>query len=66
MPVTIAGERRTIRIVEMPLSNEGVAGCAIDVEDQEEARAEPGPIIRPSATCRPVVGGVAHPPVTTA
>ena len=40
VPVTIAGERRTMRIVEVPLGNEGVAGYAIDVEDQEEARAE--------------------------
>jgi PAS domain S-box-containing protein len=40
VPVTIAGERRTMRIVEVPLGNEGVAGYAIDVEDQEEARAD--------------------------
>ena len=40
VPVTIAGERRMMRIVEVPLGNSGVAGYAIDVEDQEEARAE--------------------------
>jgi signal transduction histidine kinase len=40
VPVTIAGERRMTRVVEVPLGNQGVAGYAIDVEDQEEARAE--------------------------
>ena len=39
-PVTIAGERRTMHIVEVPLGNDGIAGYAIDIEDQEEARAE--------------------------
>ena len=40
VPVTIAGERRMMHIVEVPLGDGGVAGYAIDVEDQEEARAE--------------------------
>ncbi len=40
MPVTIAGERRMMQIVEIPLGTRGVAGYAIDIEDQEEARAE--------------------------
>ncbi|WP_243450992.1 PAS domain-containing sensor histidine kinase [Sphingosinicella sp. CPCC 101087] len=40
VPVTIAGERRMMRVVEVPLGNNGVAGYAIDIEDQEEARAE--------------------------
>ena len=40
VPVTIAGERRMMRIVDVPLGNNGVAGYAIDIEDQEEARAE--------------------------
>lgn len=40
VPVTIAGQRRTMRVVEVPLGDAGVAGYAIDVEDQEEARAE--------------------------
>lgn len=40
VPVTIAGQRRMMRVVEVPLGNAGVAGYAIDVEDQEEARAE--------------------------
>ncbi|MGZ8361929.1 MAG: PAS-domain containing protein [Allosphingosinicella sp.] len=40
VPVTIASERRTMHIVEVPLGNNGVAGYAIDIEDQEQARAE--------------------------
>ncbi len=40
VPVTIAGQRRMMRVVEVPLGDAGVAGYAIDVEDQEEARAE--------------------------
>ncbi|HEX2764780.1 MAG TPA: ATP-binding protein [Allosphingosinicella sp.] len=37
---TIAGERRMVRVVEVPLGDTGVAGYAIDVEDREQARAE--------------------------
>lgn len=40
VPATIAGERRMMHVVEVPLGTAGVAGYAIDVEDQEEARAE--------------------------
>ena len=40
VPATIAGERRMMHVVEVPLGTNGVAGYAIDVEDQEEARAE--------------------------
>ena len=40
VPVTIAGERRMMHIVEVPLGNSGVAGYAIDVEDREQARSE--------------------------
>ncbi len=40
VPATIAGERRTMHIVEVPLGPNGVAGYAIDVEDREQARAE--------------------------
>ena len=36
---TIAGERRSVRIVDVPLGDAGVAGYAIDVEDTERARA---------------------------
>ncbi|HWH17496.1 MAG TPA: ATP-binding protein [Allosphingosinicella sp.] len=39
VPATIAGERRTMQVVEVPLG-EGVAGYAIDVEDREQARAD--------------------------
>jgi signal transduction histidine kinase len=40
VPATIGGERRTMRVVEVPLGVAGVAGYAIDVEDREQARAE--------------------------
>jgi signal transduction histidine kinase len=40
VPATIAGERRMMRVVEVPLGRDGVAGYAIDVEDREQARAE--------------------------
>ena len=39
VPATIAGERRMMQVVEVPLG-EGVAGYAVDVEDREQARAE--------------------------
>jgi signal transduction histidine kinase len=40
VPATIAGERRMVRVVEVPLGESGVAGYAIDVEDREQARAD--------------------------
>jgi signal transduction histidine kinase len=40
LPATIAGERRMLRIVELPIGSSGVAGFAIDIEDEEQARAE--------------------------
>jgi signal transduction histidine kinase len=40
VPATIAGERRMMRVVEVPLGANGVAGYAIDVEDLEQAHAE--------------------------
>jgi PAS domain-containing protein len=40
VPATIAGERRTMMVVEVPLGDTGVAGYAIDVEDREQARAD--------------------------
>ncbi|MFN3944444.1 MAG: ATP-binding protein [Allosphingosinicella sp.] len=46
VPATIAGERRTMQIVEVPLGPGGVAGYAIDVEDQEQARAELARFVR--------------------
>jgi signal transduction histidine kinase len=42
LPATVAGERRMMQIVELPVGPSGVAGFAIDVDDQEQARAELG------------------------
>ena len=40
VPATIGGQRRSLRVQELPLGEEGVAGFAIDVEREEsEARA---------------------------
>jgi signal transduction histidine kinase len=39
-PAIIRGERRMLRLVDVPLSNGAVAGFALDVQDLEEARAE--------------------------
>ncbi|MDD3798728.1 MAG: PAS-domain containing protein, partial [Novosphingobium sp.] len=37
---TIAGQRRTLRVSDLPLGEEGVAGYAIDIEElEEQARA---------------------------
>ncbi len=33
---TIGGQRRTLRVSDLPLGDEGVAGYAVDVEDMEE------------------------------
>ena len=46
VPATIAGERRMMRVVEVPLGAAGVAGYAIDVEDREQARADLARFIR--------------------
>jgi signal transduction histidine kinase len=40
VPATIAGERRTMHVVEVPLGATGVAGYAVDVEEREQARAD--------------------------
>jgi len=40
LPATVAGERRMLQIVELPVGPSGVGGFAIDIEDQEQARAE--------------------------
>lgn len=40
VPVTIDGERRLMRVVDVPLGAAGVAGYAIDMHELEEARAE--------------------------
>ncbi len=39
VPVTIAGDRRALRLVDVPLGEAGVAGYALDVEDVERANA---------------------------
>ncbi len=39
VPVTLAGERRAMRVVDVPLEEAGVAGYALDVEEAERARA---------------------------
>ncbi len=39
-PAIIRGERRMLRIVDVPLSTGAVAGFAIDVQDLEDARTE--------------------------
>ncbi|MGZ8312304.1 MAG: histidine kinase, partial [Allosphingosinicella sp.] len=46
VPVTIAGERRMMQVVEVPLGPGGVAGYAIDVEDQEQAHADLARFVR--------------------
>ena len=52
VPAIIGGERRAMRVVDVPLGEAGVAGYAIDVEELEQAHA---PIStaspRRSATC---------------
>jgi PAS domain S-box-containing protein len=46
VPATVAGERRTLQLVEMPLGEAGIAGYAIDVEDREQARADLARFVR--------------------
>nr|WP_089221110.1 PAS domain-containing sensor histidine kinase [Sphingomonas laterariae] len=46
VPATIAGERRMVRIVDVPLGEAGVAGYAFDVGELEEARADLGRFAR--------------------
>ena len=36
VPATIGGQRRTLRLSDLPLGSEGIAGYAVDVEDMEE------------------------------
>jgi len=40
LPVTIDGERRVMRVVDVPLGSAGVAGYAIDMQELEDVRAE--------------------------
>ena len=46
VPATIAGERRTLQLVDVPLGEAGVAGYAIDVEDREQARIDLARFVR--------------------
>lgn len=39
IPVTVAGARRMMRVVDVPVGRAGVAGFAIDIQDAEDARA---------------------------
>ena len=41
-PAIIRGERRMLRVVDVPLANDAVAGFAVDIQDLEDARAELG------------------------
>lgn len=45
VPATIHGERRVMRLVEVPLGKAGVAGYAIDRQDFESARSEQARLI---------------------
>ncbi|MEZ5708693.1 MAG: PAS-domain containing protein [Blastomonas sp.] len=38
--VTMAGKRRNMLVVDLPLGDRGVAGYAVDVQDLEDARSE--------------------------
>ena len=40
VPATIDGERRTMRVVDVPLGDAGVAGFAMDQNELEQARVE--------------------------
>ncbi len=40
MPATIGGERRTLRVVDVPLGASGIAGYAIDIEEIERGKAD--------------------------
>lgn len=39
MPATIGGQRRMLRIHDVPLADGGIAGFAVDIEDLERARS---------------------------
>jgi signal transduction histidine kinase len=42
MPVTLGGQRRTMRIVDVPMGEHGVAGYAVDIQEIEQIRTELG------------------------
>lgn len=45
-PAIIAGQRRMMRVVDVPIGEAGVAGYAIDIQELEEARADLGLFVR--------------------
>lgn len=45
-PATIGGERRMMRLVDVPLAGGAVAGFAIDIQDLEDARTELGRFVQ--------------------
>jgi signal transduction histidine kinase len=45
-PAIIAGQRRMMRVVDVPIGESGVAGYAIDIQELEEARADLGLFVR--------------------
>ena len=45
-PAIIAGQRRMMRVVDVPIGEAGVAGYAIDVQELEDARADLGLFVR--------------------
>lgn len=42
IPVTLGGQRRTMRITDVPMGEHGVAGYAFDIQDLEQTRDELG------------------------
>lgn len=42
VPVTLSGQRRTMRIVDVPMGDHGVAGYAVDIQELEQIRSELG------------------------
>jgi len=42
VPVTLGGQRRTMRITDVPMGEHGVAGYAFDIQDLESTRGELG------------------------
>ena len=45
-PAIVAGQRRMMRVVDVPIGAAGVAGYAIDIQELEEARADLGLFVR--------------------
>jgi signal transduction histidine kinase len=45
-PAIISGQRRMMRVVDVPIGEAGVAGYAMDIQELEEARADLGLFVR--------------------